>query len=170
MTALVTCRLGQMHSTPDSPSLHGRILYLPEWDIIVAPETNLGLTWRCSVIARGVPLGATHLYIDALELAVYGQTELHIFPLTQPDLYAMAWQAQVFAHWPWTGLARFARALGEEIRPAHSIVLDLSLNAIRRLASATNLRPAALQLNFDRLRQAGYLNGTLGAGAALTLP
>ncbi|MGH9286376.1 MAG: hypothetical protein ACRD0M_11990, partial [Acidimicrobiales bacterium] len=100
----------------------GRTVYLPGRGLVVVVEARRREGWWCRVIAsrHPDPAFAAHVDVTGAELAG-GQTRMRVDP-GDPDGYAMAWVARVWACWPGGRPVLLARVLVEQARPGAGLV------------------------------------------------
>src|SRR6266508_419174 len=84
----------QCRCTPDS---RGKLFYLPATRAIVVPERRQGDQWQCLVLASATE-SARRIAVALSEIDT-ALTVLSCDPDTDPDTYALLWQARVWQRW-----------------------------------------------------------------------
>src|SRR5258706_402423 len=104
MKTRVTIDLGRVGGpAPNDADLRGRLLYLPDTDLILVPQNLRVHGWDCVVVV-GAPqdtrLGAcdVRLTVSAADLAT-AQGSVSVTPDTHPDRYIQLWLLYLWQRW-----------------------------------------------------------------------
>jgi len=134
----------------------GRTFYLPRLQAVLTVEYRSGAGWRCAVIARRRPRpDARHVLLSNAEIVA--GTATVVVDADDHDAVAMVWVAEVWRRWRGGLVHLGARTLAEDIRTPGTLVADVDLHALARMAEATRLRSPGIRRLLDRLATAGLL-------------
>jgi hypothetical protein len=159
MTLPLSFQLGHAESdlrprrVDDAP---GRTFYLPRLEAVLTVEYRSGDGWRCAVIARRCPRpDARHALLSYTEIVAAPATV--VVDADDHDAVAMVWVAEVWRRWRGGLVHLGARTLAEDIRIPGTLVAEVDLHALARLAEVTRLRSPGIRRLLDRLATAGLL-------------
>ena len=134
----------------------GRTFYLPRLEAVLTAECRSGAGWRCAVVARRRPCpDARHVVLSNAEIVA--ATATVVVDADDHDAVAMIWVAEVWRRWRGGLVNVGARTLAEDIRIPGTLVADVDLHALARMAEATRLRAPGIRRLLDRLATAGLL-------------
>jgi hypothetical protein len=125
--------------------LRNGVYLLPDTGVVVAVESRLSATrWRCGIIAARSGNQHGHLALTTADLT-RADISLTVDPVTDPETFALLWQAHIYRRWLAGHLPILGRVLTESIRPPGTCCLDIDTPAAQQLTCATRLRLPAIR-------------------------
>jgi hypothetical protein len=135
----------------------GAPLYLLRAGLAVVPVARRGNTWECVVILAGRSVHVERVVASDIEIeTALAVVILPTYDVDDPVDHLTLWLTRVWQRWPGGNNPRVAQALADVADPL-SLTVDLSDEAVRRVADQAHVRPAGLRRILAQLEAAGLL-------------